>query len=94
MPDRPITVTVVYAEAGRHVLRQVELPGDSTVMQAIDVSGIAAMLPDDAIDPGHLSIFARRVPPTRVVREGDRVEICRPLLRDPMEARRRRARQT
>lgn len=91
MADRTIVVTVVYAEADSHVLRRLELPVGSTVMQAIDASGIAAVLPDDAIDGRRLGIFAHRVQPDRVVHEGDRIEIFRPLLLDPMEARRRRA---
>jgi len=92
MADRTIAVTVVYAEADRHVVRRLELPPGSTVIQAVDASGIAAVLPDNAIDGRRLGIFAHRVQPDRVVREGDRIEILQPLLLDPMEARRRRAR--
>ncbi|MEO8747349.1 MAG: RnfH family protein, partial [Rhodanobacter sp.] len=35
-----------------------------------------------------------RVPPQQILRSGDRVEIYRSLLLDPMDARRRRARKT
>lgn len=92
MAERTIGVEVVYAGTGQPIRRQVELADGSTVMQAIDASGIAAMLPDGAVDPARLGIFARKAAPDRPVREGDRIEIYRSLLLDPMEARRRRAR--
>ena len=91
MVERMITVEVVYATAGQQILRRVELTEGSTVMQAIDASGITGMLPDGAIDPRHLGVFARRVTLDQVVHNGDRIEIYRPLMLDPMEARRRRA---
>jgi uncharacterized protein len=92
MAERTIRVEVVYAGAEQPIRRRVELADGSTVMQAIDASGIAAMLPDSVINPARLGIFARKVAPDRPVRDGDRIEIYRPLLVDPMEARRRRAR--
>ena len=92
MVERMITVEVVYATAGQQILRRVELTEGSTVMQAIDASGITGMLPVGAIDPRHLGVFARRVTLDQVVHNGDRIEIYRPLMLDPMEARRRRAR--
>ena len=92
MTERTIAVEVVHAGAGKPILRRVMLREGATVMEAIDASGIAAMLPGGAVDPQRLGIFSRRVTSDKVVREGDRIEIYRPLLLDPMEARRRRAR--
>ena len=92
MAERKITAEVVYAAAGTQILRQVELAEGSTVEQAIDASGIAGMLPAGAIDTRHLGVFARRVASDHIVQNGDRIEIYRPLMLDPMEARRRRAR--
>ncbi|MEO8999829.1 MAG: RnfH family protein [Rhodanobacter sp.] len=87
-----ITAEVVYAAAGQQILRRVELAEGSTVKQAIDTSGIAAMLPNGGFDARHLGIFSRKVTPDQIVQDGDRIEIYRPLMLDPMEARRRRAR--
>ncbi|MBT2142438.1 MULTISPECIES: RnfH family protein [unclassified Rhodanobacter] len=92
MAERTIRVEVVYAGTERPIRRRVELADGCTVMQAIDASGIVTMLPGGAVDPARLGVFARKVAPDRLVREGDRIEIYRPLLLDPMEARRRRAR--
>lgn len=92
MAERTLRVEVVYAGMEGPIRRRVELAEGSTVMQAISASGIAAVLPAGAVDPARLGLFARKVAPDRQLREGDRIEIYRPLLLDPMEARRRRAR--
>ena len=86
-----ITVEVAFAGPGSQVVRQVTVPVGSSVMQAIEASGIAQTVPGLVIDPARLGIFSRKVTPDQVVGEGDRVEIYRPLTLDPKEARRRRA---
>lgn len=86
-----VHVEVLYAEPARQVLRRVALPAGSTVMQAIQASGIERDVPGLVVDPSRLGIFSRRATPEQPVGEGDRVEIYRPLTLDPKEARRRRA---
>ncbi len=86
-----VNVEVLYAEPSRQVLRRVTLPVGSTVMQAIQASGIEREVSGLVVDPSRLGIFSRRAAPDQVVGEGDRVEIYRPLTLDPKEARRRRA---
>jgi putative ubiquitin-RnfH superfamily antitoxin RatB of RatAB toxin-antitoxin module len=44
------------------------------------------------VDPDRLGIFSKRVSSDHLVQAGDRIEIYRPLMLDPMEARRRRIR--
>lgn len=90
--EHTITAEVIHAGAAGQIVCRVELAPGSTVMQAIEASGIIEMIPDGALDQHRLGIFARKVPPDQVVHDGDRIEIYRPLLLDPMEARRRRAR--
>ena len=93
MPDREIVVEVVYAGAER-ISRTLHMRVGSTVLQAVEASGLLEVLPPDAYDPERLGIFARRVTPQQVVQCGDRVELYRPLQLQPMEARRRRARKS
>lgn len=86
-------VEVVYAPPGREVdLTRLQLPGESTVAQAIEASGVRARhrLAADALDVG---IWGRRVPLHTRLRARDRVEIYRPLQCDPKEARRLRYRR-
>ncbi|WEN13859.1 RnfH family protein [Rhodanobacter sp. AS-Z3] len=92
MAERMIHVEVVCAEASQAICRHVEVAEGSTAIQAIEASGILDSLPDGAFDPALLGIFSCKVTADHLLREGDRVEIYRRLLLDPMEARRRRAR--
>lgn len=87
-----IAVSVVYAEPGRVFSAGLVLPQGATVADAIAQSGIRLARPDVEIRDDRLGIFARRASPDTVLREGDRVEIYRPLAIDPKEARRKRAR--
>lgn len=78
-------VTVVHALAGRQWLVELDLEPGSTAQAAVDASGLGA-------GAAQLGIAGRKVPPGRLLDDGDRVEILRPLAADPNEARRRRAR--
>lgn len=86
-----VTVEVVYAEPAHRWLRRVSLPAGSTVMQAIEASGLQQEVAGLVVDPARLGVFSRKAAPNQVLNEGDRVEIYRPLTLDPKEARRRRA---
>lgn len=91
MADR-ITVEVVCATPERQLLCRVSLPAGSPVLQAVEASGILQAMPEVPFDASRLGIFSRRVAPDEVLKDGDRVEIYRPLTLDPKDARRRRAR--
>lgn len=93
MPDAArIAVSVVYAEPECVFTTELSLPKGATVADAIERSGIRAARPDIAIRDDRLGIFSRKASPDTTLRDGDRVEIYRPLLIDPKEARRKRAR--
>lgn len=93
MAESRITVEIVHAGVGHLWRERVELPTGSTVMQALQASGILSRLPTAVTQPLRLGIYARRVEPEQVLRDGERIEIYRPLSLDPMAARRRRAGQ-
>ena len=69
-------------------LRELTLDEGSTVRDAVIASGLLAQF-----DPDHcpVGIFGKKKAPDTVLRDGDRVEIYRPLVADPKDARRRRA---
>lgn len=85
-----VLVEVAYAEPRRQFLRALRVPVGSTVAQVIVASGVER---ECGIDVGALSvgIWSKPVARDTCVREGDRVEIHRPLRIDPKEARRLRA---
>ena len=84
-------VEVVYATRERQKLVSLEVENGCTVGEAIERSGLQDEFPDLVIDPRAVGIFSRKVPPEHVLQPGDRVEIYRPLIADPKEARRQRA---
>ncbi len=86
-----IRVSVVYAEPGRVFNAAFELPEGATVADAIDGSGIREKQPGIEIRGDRVGIFSRKAALHTVLRDGDRVEIYRPLRIDPKEARRLRA---
>ena len=63
-----------------------------TALQAIDRSGIREAFPEIPPRPAAIGIFSRKVDADRVLENGDRVEIYRPLIADPKQVRRERAR--
>lgn len=93
MVEPTVMVEVIHVDGASQLeRRRAELPAGSTVMQAISACGITLALPTGTLDPDRLGIFGRKVSPNQLVRDGDRVEIYRPLALDPKDARRRRTR--
>ena len=92
---RPVLrVEVAYSpQADRVDLVSLELHDGATVACALQASGLLARYP--AIDLAHmaLGVWGRVVPLDEVLRDADRVEIYRPLIVDPKEARRLRHRE-
>jgi putative ubiquitin-RnfH superfamily antitoxin RatB of RatAB toxin-antitoxin module len=93
MAEAMISVEVVYAAVDRQRLLKVEVCAGATVREALALSGIGAAFPELDLQHCPVGIFGKRVshPQTHVLMEGDRIEVYRPLLADPMEARRLRA---
>ena len=89
--SEPIRVTVVYALAQRQWVQSVELLCGATVQMAIERSGLLQAIPELRLQELEVGIFHRRCGLDARLREGDRIEIYRPLQRDPKEARRMRA---
>jgi len=87
-----IHISVVYVDPQRQIVREIEIASDATVEDAIQISGILGECPA-AFTPAGLGIFGRRVTPDAGLRDGDRIELYRPLLIDPKEARRLRAKK-
>lgn len=81
-------VEVVFALPERQELVQVEVTAGTTVAEAIDRSGIAALFPGHDLQALPVGVWGRLVGREHRVAEGDRIEIYRPLEIDPREARR------
>ena len=91
---KKIRVEVAYALPERQMVIPLEVDEGTTVKQAILRSGILGKFPGLELTPEtKVGIFSKIVPMDTVLRDGDRVEIYRPLIADPKEVRKRRAAQ-
>ncbi|MEP7182581.1 MAG: RnfH family protein [Betaproteobacteria bacterium] len=90
-PATSIRVSVVWATPDVQDVVAVVLPAGATVADAVAASSLPAVHAIDATGIGY-GIAGRRVAPSTVLADGDRVELCRSLVVDPGDARRLRAR--
>ena len=82
-------IEVVFALAHEQKRILLHLPLDSTVRDALQASGLQLSLPQ--IEFAHFGVWSRPVAADTTLRDGDLVEIYRPLIADPKEIRRERA---
>lgn len=89
-----IAVEVVVSPVAGHVQRQaIVLPAGASVADALRVSGLLAPIAEGATPPLKIGVWGQRRPLDHLLRDRDRVELCRPLQLDPKDARRQRQRQ-
>lgn len=88
-----IRIHVAYALPERQWLVPLEVPDGTTAAQAIVASGLPARVRDFAATEHTLAVYSHPVPSSYVMQAGDRLEILRPLLADPKQVRRERARR-
>jgi putative ubiquitin-RnfH superfamily antitoxin RatB of RatAB toxin-antitoxin module len=81
-----LRVEVVLALPERQRVVSVELEEGATAADAVAASGLEGGC-------AALGRYGERIGPDTVLRDGDRVELLRPLAQDPKEARRGRARR-
>jgi len=86
-----IKVEVAYALPDKQSLLALDVAAGTTALQAAEQSALADEYDDLVLADAKLGIFGKVVAPTQVLREGDRVEIYRPLIADPKEVRKARA---
>ena len=76
-------IQVAIALPARQEVVELDLPEGSTVADALSAARVEAAV---------VGIWSRPCAPQTTLRDGDRVEIYRPLQADPREMRRARAR--
>lgn len=86
-----ISVEIVFALPTKATTLTVEVAQGTTAEQAVIQSGIIDKCPE--IDPTALTlgVWNRTVKEHYELKDGDRIEIYRPLIADPKDARRKRA---
>ena len=85
------TYEVAYALPDKQTILVVESERQLTVIEAVNESGILDIYPELQGIKLKLGIFGKLAKEDTELYEGDRVEIYRPLIADPKEARKKRA---
>ncbi len=96
--ETSIACEIAWATPEKQYLQTITVPRGTTVLAALEASGLCQQIEALADVPTHalqLGIFGEHVkmPADQVVRQGERIEIYRPLQVDPKQARRARARR-
>lgn len=85
-----INIEVCYASEARQLLISLQVTPGTTVIRSIMLSGILDNFPEVELT-NNVGIFSKKVALDRVVKEGERIEIYRPLIRSPNQSRLDRA---
>ena len=91
MAESVVYVEVVFATSDQQSIIPVKLEQGASVQQAIEESGMLNQFPEIDLIQLKVGIFGKVCDLEKTVEHGDRVEIYRPLLQNPMDARRNRA---
>ena len=91
MSDPLFQVEIVYAKPGEQVLEQLQASANDTIESVIRKSGILERFPEIDLGTNKVGVFGKAAALTATLNEGDRIEIYRPLIADPKEARKKRA---
>ena len=84
-------VEVAYATADEQLILALQVSPGTTLLQAVERSGILDRFPEIDIGSARVGIFGKMAKQDVELTPGDRVEIYRPLIADPKEARKKRA---
>lgn len=81
-------IEVAYALPERQCIVSLQVPPGSSVREVLELSGLQAEFPELDLRRCPVGVYGREIADDYVIRAGDRIEIYRPLKRDPREARR------
>ncbi len=91
--NETISVELIYIEPNSQNCLKLNLPKGSNIENAIQVSGLLERFPEIDLNINKVGIFSKIQGLDKVLQSGDRIEVYRPLLTDPKEARRQRAKK-
>lgn len=85
-----LEIEVVYGLPDKQVLKKMNVQNGCTAREAVCQSGLNEIFSELDLQTAPLGIFGKSVKDETLLRDKDRIEIYRPLLIDPKEARRKR----
>ncbi len=88
-----IRVEIVYAQPQRSIAKSLSLPPGALIADALKLAAQADDFQDVDLGSATVGIFGKVASRDRPLKDGDRIEIYRPLLEEPKLARRTRAKK-
>jgi uncharacterized protein len=89
----PIRIEIAYAEPQRAIVKAYRLALGACVADALRLAALDPDFADVDLANSAFGIFGRLTRADQALKEGDRIEIYRPLTADPKVARRARAKE-
>ncbi len=86
-----INVEVAFAKPDEQVIISINMLEGGSVLQAINLSGILEQYSEIDLSVMKIGIFGHVCALDKTVEAGERIEIYRALIQNPMDARRNRA---
>jgi putative ubiquitin-RnfH superfamily antitoxin RatB of RatAB toxin-antitoxin module len=84
-----MNIGTAYDNGKKQVWLKLEVPDGSTVKDVIEMSGLLNIFPEIDLQQQKVGIFGKLSKLDAVVKEGNRVEIYRPITADPETTERR-----
>ena len=91
MTNLDINIELIYPKPNEQILVSLTVSAGTTVLQAIEKSNILITYPEINFKINKVGIFSKVTKLNEVLRDGDRIEIYRPLIADPKEVRKKKA---
>lgn len=91
MSDSSIQIEITYALPDKQTLLSIQVPLKTSVQSAIEQSGILQLHSDIDLSINKVGIWYKATKLDTELKDGDRIEIYRPLIADPKEVRKIRA---
>ena len=88
-----IHVEIVYAQPQRSIAKSLSLPPGALIADVLKLAAQADDFQDMDLASATVGIFGQVASRDRPLKDGDRIEIYRPLLEEPKLARRTRAKK-
>ena len=84
-----MNVGAAYDNGKKHIWLKLDVPEGSTIRDVIELSGLLRMFPEINLETQKVGIFGKVTKLNTEVREGNRVEVYRPITADPETVERR-----
>jgi hypothetical protein len=84
-----MNIGVAYADKFKQVWLKPDVPAGSTVLEAMERSGLLKQVPEIDLGKQKVGVFGKQTTLDRVPEDGLRVEVYRPITADPETVERR-----